>query len=117
MSEPWFPIIYDDKCNGCNGAYRCVNFCEHGVLEIKDNKAYVTNPLNCIYGCSACESLCPNDAIKFPPRGTSFTSTKKDSLLHKVLCEGCGKEFLTDRETKFCFDCEEKLELKLGGKR
>ncbi|MCW1296460.1 MAG: 4Fe-4S dicluster domain-containing protein [Candidatus Parvarchaeota archaeon] len=112
--QAWFPIIYLDKCDGCGGTYRCVNFCPHNVLEIRDNKAYVANPLNCIYGCSSCENLCPNDAIIFPPRETSYVrSEKKDSLLHKIICKSCKKEVTTNRETEYCFDCESKLEKEL----
>ena len=107
--KPWFPTIYSDRCNGCKGAYKCVNFCSHGVLEVRGDKAFVINPLNCIYDCSACADLCPIDAIVFPSREDPYRSIKKEPLLQKVVCKGCEKEFLTDRQTEYCFDCEDKL--------
>ncbi|MDH5448633.1 MAG: hypothetical protein OEY24_08190 [Candidatus Bathyarchaeota archaeon] len=107
--KPWFPTIYSDKCNGCKGAFKCADFCSHGVLKVREDKAFVVNPLSCVYGCSACAELCPNDAIAFPPREDAHRSMKKGSLLHKVVCRTCGKEFLTDRQTEYCFDCEDKV--------
>ena len=106
--QPWFPTINYDECDGCKGAYKCVNFCSHGVLEIRGDKASVKDPLGCIYGCSECADLCPNDAIIFPSIEKPYSSIKKESLLHKVVCKGCEKEFSTNRETEYCFDCEGK---------
>ena len=103
---PWFPTIYAEKCDGCKGVYKCVTFCPTGVLERKEGKAVVVNPLGCVYGCSACADLCPKDAILFPSRATAPKATRKTSLLHRVVCKGCGKRFWTDRETERCFDCE-----------
>jgi|Deesub1362B_J571_1020462.scaffolds.fasta_scaffold00110_49 hypothetical protein len=37
------------------------------------------------------------------------TLAKYRSSLKKVRCKDCGKEFLTDLEKKYCFDCEKKL--------
>ena len=108
MKRPWFPTIYLDKCDYCTGTYRCVNFCPHGVLEIREDEVSVVNPLGCIYGCSTCADLCPKDAIIFPTREPSSRSIKKKSLFHRVICKGCGKQFLTDRETEYCFDCEKR---------
>ena len=109
MNKPWFPTIYSEKCDGCEGEYKCVDFCPYGVLEVKDDKVFVINPLGCIYGCSACAVLCPKDAIIFPSKERFDSLAKKKSLLHRVVCRGCGKKILTDRETEYCFDCEEKF--------
>ena len=109
-NRPWFPMIYSDKCDGCKGAYKCVNFCPHGVLEIRDDKVFVVNPSGCIYGCSTCADLCPKDAILFPSREAFYRLSRKQSLLHRVVCKGCGKQFLTDRETEYCFDCDKLYE-------
>ena len=62
-SRPWFPTIYLDKCDCCNGTYKCVNFCPHEVLEVREDEVSVVNPLGCIYGCSACADLCAKNAI------------------------------------------------------
>jgi NAD-dependent dihydropyrimidine dehydrogenase PreA subunit len=115
--EPWFPTIYLDKCDRCNGTYKCVKFCPHGVLGVREDDVSVINPLGCIYGCSACADLCPKDAIIFPRRGTISRSIKKKSLLQRVICEGCGKKFLSDREIKHCFTCEKTLRTKLTGRK
>jgi len=112
IKEPWFPTIYSDECDGCNGGYKCVTYCPNAVLEIRDDKAFVVNPLSCIYGCSACASLCPKDAIMFPLKETTPNSTSKRSLFHRVVCRGCGKRFTTDRDVEYCFDCENKVEAK-----
>ncbi|MFX0204083.1 MAG: ATP-binding protein [Candidatus Hodarchaeota archaeon] len=105
-NRPWFPTIYADQCDGCKGAYKCTHYCPNGVLEIRDDKAFVINPLRCIYGCFACATLCPKSAIMFPPRSEPYRLTKKKSLLHRVTCRDCGKHFSTDRETEYCFSCE-----------
>ncbi len=109
-NRPWFPTIFLDKCDCCNGTYKCVNFCPHEVLEVREAKVSVVNPLKCIYGCSACDDLCPKDAIIFPSREETFRSIKKKSLLQRVICKSCGKKFLTDRETEYCFDCDKLYE-------
>jgi NAD-dependent dihydropyrimidine dehydrogenase PreA subunit len=111
-TKPWFPTIYADKCNGCHGTYKCVSFCPHDVLEVRDDKAAVTNPLGCIYGCSTCADLCPTDAILFPSKEASYKAITKKSWLHRVVCSECGKKFLTDRETDYCFRCEDTLNKK-----
>jgi len=33
---------------------------------------------------------------------------KKESKLKQVTCEKCGKIYKTNRDKKFCFDCERK---------
>jgi NAD-dependent dihydropyrimidine dehydrogenase PreA subunit len=106
---PWFPTIFSDNCDGCKGGYKCVAYCPNGVLEIRDDMAVVVNPLGCIDGCSACASICPKDAIRFPSKEASPSVTTKKSLLHRVVCGECGKTFLTDRETEYCFSCEDKV--------
>ncbi|MEM2970690.1 MAG: hypothetical protein QXI71_05820 [Candidatus Bathyarchaeia archaeon] len=104
--QSWFPTIVSEKCNGCKGAYKCVNFCPHAVFEIREEKAFVVNPLSCVYGCSLCASFCPSDAIIFPSKKESIRFIKKESWLHEVTCKICGKKFLTDRNTEYCFDCQ-----------
>ena len=104
--KPWFPTINTDACDGCKGTFKCVNFCPYEVFMVRGNEVVVIQPLKCIYGCSTCASLCPQDAIMFPSRQESARSVKKKSLLQRVSCEGCGKQFLTGRETNYCFDCE-----------
>jgi len=111
-NRPWFPTIYADQCDGCKGIYKCMHYCPNGVLDVRDDKAFVVNPLGCIYGCSACANLCPKKAIMFPSRAAPYRSIKKKSLLHQVRCKGCGKRFSTNRDTEYCYDCEDKLKVK-----
>jgi NAD-dependent dihydropyrimidine dehydrogenase PreA subunit len=62
---PWFPIIDDNKCNGCE---ICVNACKHYVFAIYENKnnAYIENPYHCEVYCQSCQFQCPEEAISFP---------------------------------------------------
>lgn len=110
MKNPWFPTLNLEICDGCEGTYKCVDFCPHNVLGLKDGKPFVANPLNCIYGCSSCASLCKNGAIIFPSKQHVGRSVKKNSSLKRIKCADCGKEFLTDRQTRYCFNCEAKKE-------
>jgi NAD-dependent dihydropyrimidine dehydrogenase PreA subunit len=63
---PWYPTILEDLCDGCK---LCVQFCSFGVYEYdeKNNKVRVTNPFNCVVGCSMCALKCKPKAIMFPP--------------------------------------------------
>ena len=108
MKNPWFPTINLKACDGCEGTYKYVSFCPYRVLELKNGKPFVANPLNCIYRCSSCASLCKNGAIIFPARQSMSRSPKKGSSLQRIRCVSCGKEFLADRKRQYCFDCEEK---------
>ena len=103
--SPWFPIISTDQCDTCNHQFKCVSFCPHDVYEVQADKIVVAHPLNCIYRCSNCANICPQDAIIFPSI-TSSLKTIKPSLLHRIVCQDCEKRFMTDRNTELCFDCE-----------
>lgn len=76
----WYPTVFPDKCDGCEGFEkpRCIEFCPNGVFELREGKAIVANPHNCVHGCVACESVCPKKAITFPQRITVSGKTKKD---------------------------------------
>lgn len=104
-SRPWFPTIDTDACDGCDGAYKCVALCPHGVLAVVDGKAAVVHPLGCIDGCANCAPLCPHRAIRFPTRPVSGRPVAKTTWLRRVTCLGCGKRFATDRAAELCFDC------------
>jgi len=64
---PWFPVINEGLCNGCQ---ICLKFCPFGVYEWdeKVDVVRVSNPFNCYVGCSTCASKCKPGAINFPPR-------------------------------------------------
>jgi len=48
MAKPaavWYPTVFPDRCNGCEGLEKpqCIEFCPHGVFELKEGKAVVVN--------------------------------------------------------------------------
>lgn len=108
----WYPTIFSDKCNGCRGfdKPKCIEFCLHDVFGMLDGKAVVINPQNCVYGCIACEHVCPRKAIAFPQRITIRQVAQRDKgLLRRAKCGGCGKIFWTNEDTDLCFDCRKSL--------
>jgi 2-oxoglutarate ferredoxin oxidoreductase subunit delta len=54
------PTIDYEKCTNCGV---CIEICPMDVFAKKDEKVKVNNPKECI-GCRACETQCPNSAIK-----------------------------------------------------
>lgn len=52
--------IDSEQCSGCG---TCVDVCPVGVFEIKDDKSVAANVDECLI-CNACETQCPNDAIR-----------------------------------------------------
>ncbi|XES77599.1 MAG: hypothetical protein ACBZ72_01675 [Candidatus Bathyarchaeia archaeon] len=107
----WFPTVFPDKCDGCakTGKPRCVEYCPNNVFSFQNEKAYVTEPLNCVNGCRSCESLCHQKAISFPnSTNTSRQAENKKEMLWKTTCEKCGKKYWTNRQSKVCMDCEKR---------
>jgi NAD-dependent dihydropyrimidine dehydrogenase PreA subunit len=64
---PWFPTVYEEKCDGCK---KCYDLCPNSVYiwDEKTKKPIVVNPFYCEVGCSGCAEICPQKAITFPPR-------------------------------------------------
>ncbi|MCL4880392.1 MAG: 4Fe-4S ferredoxin [Anaerolineae bacterium] len=57
----WYPTVVDERCIGCGrNVYQ---------FDYENNVAVVTNPLQCMVGCSTCATVCPREAIEFPSRG------------------------------------------------
>ena len=105
----WYPTVFPDKCNGCEGLEKpkCIEFCPNGVFQLRNGKAVAINPHKCVYGCIACEQICPKKAIAFPQRITAMSRAPQDKgLLRKTKCKKCGKVFWTNRDADLCFDCE-----------
>lgn len=48
-----------EKCTGCG---MCAIVCPHGVFEMKDGRAHITERDRCME-CSACALNCPFEAI------------------------------------------------------
>lgn len=64
---PWFPTVYEEKCDGCK---ECYDMCPTRVFiwDEKTEKPKVVYPLKCVVGCSGCAQVCKPKAISFPPR-------------------------------------------------
>jgi NAD-dependent dihydropyrimidine dehydrogenase PreA subunit len=52
--------IFPDLCAGCG---MCVEVCPHGVFEMRDHKAVITDRDKCME-CGACSGNCAYGAIK-----------------------------------------------------
>ena len=63
----WYPRINYDRCAGCG---ICFITCGRRVFDWdkEKGKPVVARPYNCMVGCSTCATLCPCDAIEFPPK-------------------------------------------------
>lgn len=60
-----------EHCNGCNGAYRCVNACPHGAIsKSEDGKISIDRSL--CDDCGECQKVCWFDALTM--KGTAMTA-------------------------------------------
>jgi NAD-dependent dihydropyrimidine dehydrogenase PreA subunit len=73
----WFPKIDYKKCKNCRS---CFHFCAKGVydIDLEKNKVIVAHPEKCVFGCTACDKICPAHAISHPkpPKTTENTNSK-----------------------------------------
>ena len=81
----WFPTINYDKCISCMA---CLNKCKKGVFVEENGKPKVTNPYNCVVGCTGCQKVCPNEAISHPPREYLEKLTKRKDFVVGCSCGG-----------------------------
>ncbi|MBS3766279.1 4Fe-4S binding protein [Candidatus Bipolaricaulota bacterium] len=79
----WNPTIDKDKCVGCG---MCVSSCGRNVFDYDPNegKADVARPLQCMVGCTSCETWCINEAIGFPEPGYVKELIKEENVLAKI---------------------------------
>jgi len=49
--------------NKCTGSGECAEACPMNIIELRDEKAVITDVEKCI-GCCACVNACPNTAIE-----------------------------------------------------
>jgi NAD-dependent dihydropyrimidine dehydrogenase PreA subunit len=54
-----YPIVDQEKCNGCRN---CADICPSEVYEIEEDKSNPIYPEDCIE-CWACVSQCPTESI------------------------------------------------------
>lgn len=62
MAKNWYPIFNEELCINCSD---CVDFCQHGVLEVGIDHPQVVGPDNCVEFCRGCAKICPNEAISY----------------------------------------------------
>jgi len=80
---PWFPTVDAETCIGCT---LCFATCGRGVYDMQENKAVVSNALNCMVGCSTCGTVCPVQAISFPERDIIW-KLEREHRIFKVVRE------------------------------
>jgi len=100
-------FINEELCSGCG---LCVSVCKNFSLEIKNNKAVISNSsiFGCI-GCGHCMAICPAGAIEIhgrtlsPENMINIPSKEEcadyDSLLHLLQRRRSIREFL-DKEVE-----------------
>ena len=76
-----------EKCTGCG---RCTDVCPHGVFEIKDKRAVITD-LNLCMECGACMQNCAFGAIEVNA-GVGCAAAIINQMLGGELSCGCGSE-------------------------
>lgn len=77
-SFSFLPVINIDyeKCTGCG---ICAKECPHNVIQMKDNRIFIENMLNCSL-CKMCEKVCEVEAID--------VSWNKNNCIFKVESTG-----------------------------
>lgn len=90
---PWYPTVDAETCIGCT---LCFASCGRGVYDMRDNKAVVENPLNCMVGCSTCGTVCPVEAISFPGRDLVWKLEREHKIFKAVRQESKEKKAKQD---------------------
>ena len=92
---PWYPTVNTDTCIGCT---LCYLSCGRGVYEMKDNRAVVINPYDCMVGCSTCSTVCPVEAVSFPTRDLIWKFEREHKIFKVVRQE--SKEKMSKAEAQ-----------------
>jgi heterodisulfide reductase subunit A len=57
--EPYFSVVDEDKCAGCQV---CISVCPYNAISVNERGLAEVNPAQC-KGCGTCTSTCPSGAI------------------------------------------------------
>lgn len=87
-SIPWYPTVDEKKCMGCG---LCFVTCGRNVYDMVDKKAKVTNPYDCMVGCSTCATICPVAAISFPDKNIIQKIEREYAILKVIGSEKTKK--------------------------
>lgn len=80
--------IDSNKCTCCSV---CTHVCPHGVIEMNDRTAFLTDTDKCIT-CGACQLNCPAGALNVTKKtGCVVTIIREDILKMKRNNSGCGE--------------------------
>lgn len=76
----WHPTIDESTCTGCG---MCVTSCGREVFgyDAAKRKGLVEKPLQCLVGCTSCESWCVFQAISFPDKQYVRDVIRKNKVL------------------------------------
>jgi NAD-dependent dihydropyrimidine dehydrogenase PreA subunit len=85
---PWHPRVDAQTCIGCT---LCYVTCGRLVYEMQDNKAVAARPLDCMVGCGTCGTVCPVEAISFPPRDLIWKLEREHKIFKIVRQESKEK--------------------------
>jgi len=102
FTQPWHgiprdqitlhPVINPEVCNGCG---LCVTSCGRSVFryDYAHARSVVTEPVQCMVGCTTCANICTEQAISFQPLSDIRLLIKRNKILQRV-----KKVELVDRE-------------------
>ncbi|MEW6599454.1 MAG: DJ-1/PfpI family protein [Nitrospirota bacterium] len=83
-----------NKCTGCS---ICAHVCPHGLIEMNDGTAFLTDADKCIT-CGACGINCPAGAVDVDKKtGCVVTIIKEDILKLKKSNSGCQEDVCAPR--------------------
>lgn len=79
----WFPTIEPELCNGCG---LCATSCGRAVFryDYETHKAVVTEPVQCMVGCTTCANTCPSDAISFQSQSSLKLMIRRQHVLQRA---------------------------------
>jgi len=79
----WYPTIEPELCNGCG---LCATSCGRAVFryDYGARKAVVTEPVQCMVGCTTCATTCPADAISFQSQSSLKLMIRRQHVLQRV---------------------------------